>query len=172
MKAQLVEVSSCVPSQLSLEKGANYSQFGVKQISASNDVEAILVWLKGIRSPSTMRAYRKEIERFLLWCQRVAAKNFSDILLEDIHDYIAFMADPQPQEAWCGPRKSRASADWRPFEKPCEPASINQAIVILGGCFGFLVEAGYLQSNPCRLVKKQTALKAAERPKEQGRAVP
>ena len=38
-------------------------------ILATNDVEAIQVWVKQFKdTPTTLRAYQKEAERLLLWC--------------------------------------------------------------------------------------------------------
>ncbi|MBK7424559.1 MAG: hypothetical protein IPJ48_16570 [Propionivibrio sp.] len=38
-------------------------------LGASNDLEAVNAWLARYNdNPSTQRSYRKEVERFLLWC--------------------------------------------------------------------------------------------------------
>lgn len=54
--------------ELSGLNGTNRAATGVQQIAANNDVDAVRAWLAEFHdSPQTLRAYKKESERLLLW---------------------------------------------------------------------------------------------------------
>ncbi|MBE8181920.1 MAG: site-specific integrase [Candidatus Portiera sp.] len=123
--------------------------------SASNDHEAVMVWLKRFDStPNTQTSYRKEIERLYLWAIN-RGMALSDLKLEDLEEYKQFLSDPQPQEEWCGPAKARTEEDWRPFIGKLSAASRNQSLTILNTCFSFLTQMGYLKYNPLKLLFKR-----------------
>jgi site-specific recombinase XerD len=131
-----------------------------KQIAADNDAAAIQAWLREFHdSPQTLRNYRKEAERLLLWSLIEQEKPLSSLTREDMTAYQCFLADPQPAARWCGPRTSRDSADWRPFQGPLSENSRAQALSILGALFSFLVETGYLAGNPIGLIRKRLKAK-------------
>lgn len=135
--------------------GSNRNQANAQQIQANNDFEALSAWLRRYdTSPQTWRSYRKEIERLYTWCLQTRQKPFSSLTVEDIQDYLSFLANPTPYERWCGPRVSRNHPNWRPFERALSEASRKQAITIIGACFSFLVDAGYLSGNPIKLLSK------------------
>lgn len=74
-------------------------------------------WLQSLSN--TQRAYRKEVERFLLWAIVHKGKPLSSMTNEDCTEYRDFLADPQPRSRWCGERgRERWSLLWRPFEGP------------------------------------------------------
>lgn len=106
-------------------------------------------------SPHTLRNYRKEVERLLLWSLYELRKPLSSLMREDITRYQIFLEDPQPRDRWCGPRAPRHSAAWRPFEGPLGAGSRRQVLVILNSLFAYLVEAGYLAGNPISLVRRR-----------------
>lgn len=127
-----------------------------KQINAETDLDAVKAWLSEFHdSPNTFRNYRKEVERLLLWSLKELGKPLSSLMREDLARYEAFLADPQPRDRWCGPRVSRESAAWRPFEGPLTAASRRQVLVILNSMFSYLVAAGYLASNPIALIRRR-----------------
>lgn len=98
---------------------------------------------------NTQRAYRKEVERFLLWAVLQRSTALSSMTQEDCVAYRDFLADPQPREHWCGPRaRERWSPLWRPFEGPLSASAQRQAITALKCFYGFLVDQGYLMGNP------------------------
>jgi len=121
-----------------------------------NDLEAIQTWLSEFaNSPQTLRTYRKEAERLLLWSLIERCTAFSNLTRDDLRDYQAFMSDPQPAERWCAPRRSRQHPNWRPFEAPLTEQSVAQAITIINALFNYLVEAGYLAGNPLGLMRRR-----------------
>lgn len=127
--------------------GANRKE-GLSLLGAPSDLEAVKSWLASYTG-HTLRAYRREAERLLLWAAIERKKPLSGMTREDMLAYQAFLANPQPADRWCGPRSTpRNSPAWRPFEGPLSPSAQNQAISILSGLFDFLVGSGYLKGNP------------------------
>lgn len=136
----------------------------VCQLAAGNDLEAVQTWLAEFHdSPQTLRGYRKEAERLLLWALLERGKPLSSLTREDCILYEAFLADPQPRERWCGPKAPRFSARWRPFVGPLQPASRKLAMLIVNALFSYLVEAGYLAGNPLALARRRGRLQQNQR---------
>lgn len=117
-------------------------------IGARDDLQAIECYLAGFAGqPHTLRAYRRELERCLLWSVLVADKPLSSLLVDDCQAYVRFMASPDP--AFCGARAPRTSPRWRPFaERPMSPATQKQAVQILRAAFDYLARVRYLGGNP------------------------
>ena len=88
-----------VPIALDGRYGSNRaSAEQVKQIAADNDLQAIETWLSEFHeSPQTVRHYRKDAERLLLWALLEREKALSSLTREDCLAYEAFLANPQPQ---------------------------------------------------------------------------
>lgn len=127
-------------------RGFNRHQ-GFSLISASNDLQAIDCYLYKFRhQEKTERAYRKELERFLLWCIYERAKPMSSVLTDDCEAYKDFLASPKP--AWIGPKAKRLSPDWKPFAGIPSPASQRYAVQAIRSFFGWLVNVRYLAGNP------------------------
>ena len=139
------------------QQGSNRAPtFITKQIAANNDLDAIKTWLlEFMDSPQTQRSYRKEAERLLLWTLIEKQKAFSSLTRDDLRDYQQFLADPQPKERWCGPRKPRKNSQWRPFEGALSIDSVMQALSVINALLSYLVEAGYLSGNPLGLIRRQ-----------------
>ncbi|WP_404378009.1 tyrosine-type recombinase/integrase [Vreelandella aquamarina] len=124
-----------------------------QRITADNDHQAVMMWLAEYRdSPQTLKSYRREAERLLLWLASHDLK-LHDMNREALRQYEAFLADPQPQAVWVGPSKPRKHPEWRPFRRGLSPASRRQSLVILQGLFSWLVEAGWVGHNPFVLMR-------------------
>lgn len=136
-----------VPAELDGSQGAYRAPRQLCRISAANDYEAILTWIRvkhglspqeiaalkrrrGIdpQAPEgamewlsylshTQRAYRKEAERFMLWAIVQHRKPLSSMTHDDCEAYRRFLAAPTPAEQWCGPR---AREKWSPLWRPFE----------------------------------------------------
>lgn len=131
-------------------------------ISANSDTEAVLVWLAEYsQRPATLRSYRKESERFLLWLGS-RQQGLADVKREDVHDYRRFLAHPHPAAQWIGPAVPRNHPQWRPFTGPLSASSIEHALTILGGLYSYLNHAGHLNGNPFRLHKTQRQRRSVE----------
>ena len=157
-----------LPDHLDGRRGGNRAGPDVVcQLAAGNDLEAIQAWLAEFHdSPQTLRGYRKEAERLLLWSLLERGKPLSGLTREDCILYEAFLADPQPRERWCGPKVPRFSPRWRPFVGPLQPASRKLAMLIINALFSYLVEAGYLAGNPLALARRRGRLQQGPRPVE------
>ena len=145
-----------IPSDLAHQTGFNHRKEVPNLIGASSDMEAISNWLNLYAdSPHTFRSYHKEIERFYQWALIERQKAFSDLTVDDLMAYWRFMANPQPSSRWCGKAKTpRNHPAWRPFNGPLTDSSRSVALTIIGRCFGYLSDGGYLRGNPVRLMSK------------------
>lgn len=116
-------------------------------ISARNDYDAVQSYLFKFRGQDkTYRAYKKELERFLLWCLSERGKAMSSLLVDDCEAYKDFLANLP--ERWIGRRCSRTSIDWRPFAGQLSPESQRYAIQSVRALFAFLIQVRYLAGNP------------------------
>lgn len=120
-------------------------------ISARNDLEAIRAYLYRFRDrPKTERAYRKELERFLLWCVRERRIAMASIGTDECEAYKDFLS-ALPSD-WTGPRVARTSPRWRPFVGELLPDSQRYAVQALRSFFDWLVNVRYLGGNPWHTV--------------------
>ena len=127
-------------------------------IDANDDISAIKAWLVQFSDKkTTFDNYRKEVERLLMWAVNQHGKPVSSLMHEDLQVYKRFLLDPQPANKWImiGKKVARAHPDWRPFAGPLSPLSQKQAVSILNNMFSWLVNAGYLASNPFTLIKQR-----------------
>ena len=122
-------------------------------ISAANDLEAIECYLARYEGqPHTLRAYRRELERLVLWSVLIACKPISSLLVDECQAYVRFLA--MPAASFCGPRAPRTSRRWRPFsDQAMSPASQKQTVQILRAAFEYLARVRYLGGNPWLAVK-------------------
>ncbi|WP_342616735.1 site-specific integrase [Rhodoferax sp. GW822-FHT02A01] len=130
-------------------------------LGAKNDLEAVNAWLGRYKEkPSTLRSYRKEVERFLLWCAQELKKPLSSVTSPDCQTYREFLqAVPR---TWIEPAPmKRTDPGWRAFRAQPSAASQKQALVILQTLFAGLVDAGYLVANPFRSLMKSFNLPAS-----------
>lgn len=141
-----------LPAWLSGTDGANRAP-AFCFISARNDLEAINAYLNRYKGQGhTERAYRKELERFVLWCALVASKPMSSLLVDDCELYKHFLRAPLPE--FRGKRTVKTSKRWRPFAlEPMDAESQKYAVRVLRAMFDWLVKVRYLAGNPWTAVK-------------------
>lgn len=165
-----------VPEALDGRNGTYRRPQGQCLLSAHNDYEAVLAWLRAkpglpqeeiallrekrrdvstVPGPldwlqtlsHTQRAYRKEAERFLLWAILVRGKPLSSMTHEDCVAYRDFLVAPPAD--WCAPRsRERWTPIWRPFEGPLSDRARAYALGVLNNLYRFLVDQNYLMGNP------------------------
>jgi hypothetical protein len=121
-------------------------------VRARNDLEAVRAYLHQFRDqPKTLRAYTRELERFLLWGVCVQGRPLSSVLLEDCEAYKDFLKAPSP--TFVGPRAARNSRRWRPFASPSpSPETQKYAVRALRAAFTWLVDVRFLAGNPWKAV--------------------
>ena len=137
-----------------LNTGGVFRSHMVNTLEASDDLQAITRWLTRYdERASTARSYRKEVERFVLWCTTIQGKPVSSASALDCQAFRAFLS-AVPAE-WIHPVPvERNDPAWRPFRGQPAPASQKQALVIVQTLFEGLRDAGYLVANPMRSVMK------------------
>lgn len=151
-----------LPSALDGSNGANRARNGARQIAADTDVEAIRLWLAEYASSlHTLRSYRKEAVRLLVWATQGVGKPLSSLNREDLLAYEMFLARPSGE--WVDPALPRRGGGRRLFEGPLSPRSVRQAMGILSGLFGYLVAAGYFAGNPLALRRRRGESKSSRR---------
>jgi site-specific recombinase XerD len=131
-------------------------------LNATNDIEAVNSWLAYYQEkPSTQRSYRKEVERFMLWCAQELKKPLSSVTSPDCLKYREFLANVPLGWIHSVPVQ-RNDPMWRAFRGQPGPASQKQALVIIQTMFGALCDAGYLVANPMKALMKGFDLPASK----------
>jgi integrase/recombinase XerC len=144
-----------LPAALDGSLGTNRASGRHSQIAADSDVEAVRLWLaEYTASPHTLRSYRKEAVRLLLWATQALGKPLSSLTREDFLLYERFLAAPTGD--WADPDRPRKGSTRRLFEGPLSERSRHQALGILSGLMTYLVSAGYLAGNPLALRRGRT----------------
>ena len=154
-----------IPQALDGARGVNRGERSL--LSAHNDLAAMQAWLNKCKPGGhTLRSYRKEAERFVLWAIVEKGKPVSSLTVEDCIDYRDFLWDlgrvtPAEwskkfridQTRWLGTRGTpRWSEFWRPFEGPLTASSQKTALVIVQSLCQWLTDQHYLHGNPFKSV--------------------
>ncbi|WP_459906092.1 phage integrase family protein [Caballeronia sp. HLA56] len=133
-------------------------------IQASHDLDAVRAYLNRYRDqPKTLRAYTREVERFLLWAVVLRGKALSDLRVEDCEADKDFLKSPDPR--FVGERFARHSPRWRPFAATANgsavlsPESQRYAVRLLRSAFAWLVDVRYLGGNPWTAVNDPPAVR-------------
>ncbi len=149
---------------------------GNNALGARDDKHAIELWLAAkATNPNTLRSYRKNAERLLLWCYLERRVTFPELTVADCIHYRTWLHDlgrktPEewasagwrlPAEQWIGPRAAkRHSEAWRPFEGPLSPDSVVQDLLTVRSLFEFLLRGHILSLNPWDLIGKRLVARA------------
>jgi len=144
-----------VPEDVDGSNGAFRAPRKTCSLNADNDHQAVHAWLSLHETPSTLRAYRKEAERLTLWAVLERGVAMSSLTAEDAVAYRAFLR--RPSSRWIGPSLSRTSPEWRPFAGPLSPRSVAYALSVLGAIYRWLLEQGYVLTNPFAGIKVRGA---------------
>jgi integrase len=154
-----------VPHALSGADGENRSN-AFCYIQANHDLDAVRAYLNRYRDqPKTLRAYTKELERFLLWAVVLRGKALSDLKVDDCEAYKDFLKQPDPR--FVGERFARHSPRWRPFAATIDgsaslsPESQRYTVRALRSAFTWWVDVRYLAGNPWKAVNDPAVVKRA-----------
>ena len=157
-----------IPVELNGEQGSNRSP-EPSRIHATHDLEAINSWLAlKDDNAKTCQAYKKELERLLLWAVLERGKALSSLNTDDCRAYIKFLKGlSTADQHWVTlePANKRYGK-WKPFyyrarksghgqapdspERPqrvLSPKSINYAKTVIASCMEWLVKQNYLKHN-------------------------
>ena len=128
-------------------------------LNASNDYEAVQTWLASYLSAGkvhTFEAYRKEIERFYLWCLHEAHRPLSGVTLQEATAYQHFLTAIPSQYIYAKP-VVRGTPQWKPFKGQLTPQSQNYALLVLRIFYKAMRDAGYMSMNPFAALKSNAA---------------
>lgn len=142
-----------VPEQFDGSCGTFRAPASTSTLSATNDYEAINAWLGLHESPATLRGYRKEAERLILWAIVERGKAMSSLTIEDATAYRSFLRRPTPATRWVGPARPRFSGEWRPFSAGLSVRSTAYALSVLNAMYRWLIQQRYTVANPFAGVK-------------------
>jgi site-specific recombinase XerD len=148
-----------IPQNLNGAEGGNRAS-ATCRIQAANDLEAINSWLrvKGA-NPKTYQAYKKELERLILWAVIERGKALSSLNTDDCHAYIVFIKTLQADNSlWVSSiPTNKTHGHWKPFQFRASkktPAatvlssrSVNYAATVISSCMDWLVKQNYLTYN-------------------------
>ncbi|KPD14494.1 integrase, partial [Burkholderia sp. ST111] len=149
-----------LPHEVDGSTGAYRAPRATCTLDANNDYQAVQAWLSLHESAATLRAYRKEAERLILWAIVERGRALSSLTTEDAVAYRAFLRRPTPRERWVGPVRPRSAPDWRPFSGGLSARSAAYALSVLGALFRWLIEQRYLLANPFAGVKVRGSARA------------
>lgn len=134
------------------------------RVPANNDVEAIDVWLaSSVGKPGepghnaiTESTYRREAERWLMFCLFERRKALSSADPEDCRAYMSFLNSVPAH--WMSRRKAArldVAAGWTPFRGQPGLASRRLAVKVIHLMCNWLTAQRYLDSNPWSAVNRR-----------------
>lgn len=143
--------------------GSNRGNDSMKSLEATDDLSAIKAWLAArAGNPNTQGVYRKEAERFLLWCTVEKDIAMSSVGVTEASDYLRWLeelgrlSDKEwakrwkcPQHDWIGAKNTpREDRVWRPFNSALSHSSRKMSLTVVRQLFNFLKKTGYILYNP------------------------
>ncbi len=122
-------------------------------LNANNDLEAVQTWLAASsgRSKHTFLSYRREASRFLIFLHHNGAVVLSDVKVELVHEYFALLSNP-PQH-WIIDSNPEPLIT-QVLKGSLSAQSIAYARTVLSRLYRFLLDAGYVRTNPIALTFK------------------
>ncbi|MBO7173026.1 MAG: site-specific integrase [Burkholderiaceae bacterium] len=171
-----------LPLGLDGREGSNRAANHARSLEATDDLSAIRSWLLArANNVNTQGVYRKEAERFLLWCTQERQIALSSVGLEEASLYLRWLEQlgrlPEslwsqqwslPQHDWLGAKNTpRTDPQWRPFNAPLSHTSRKMALMTVRQLFNFLTKTGYIIHNPFdQITRKVPFLEGEGAPKE------
>ncbi|WP_446812221.1 tyrosine-type recombinase/integrase (plasmid) [Methylomonas sp. 2BW1-5-20] len=159
-----------IPIELNGEQGSNRST-ELCRIEANHDLAAIHSWLAlKDDNPKTYQAYKKELERLLLWAILERGRALSSLNTDDCRAYIQFLKNlTTADQRWVTQQPAnKHNGKWKPFyyrakktevsviddateNEQSQPVlsakSINYAKTVISSCMAWLVKQHYLKHN-------------------------
>ena len=138
-----------------LVAGGNRAPARAGGLTASSDQEAIDIWVRSrARSLATAKVYRREAVRFSLFCAVERRVALSGAGVEDCRAYLDFLSNIP--NSWISRRRAKPFAPgWAPFRGQLSTAAKKLSLTALQSMFSWLLNAGYLASNPWALVSRR-----------------
>lgn len=159
-RSGLAPLENLVVQDLLNGSNGTFRSPNANQLGARTDLDAIKIYLSSFVAAGkhkAFEAYRREIERFYLWCLNIAGTPLSSTTLAHAQKYQLFLQNIPPD--WINPRPiERANPSWRPFRGQLTPKNQNYALGVLKQFFRKLIENGYLTSSPFSSIQKTAAV--------------
>lgn len=147
-----------VPVQLDGSVGLYRTQTP-NHYGAKNDYEAVRIWLGTFLNAGKLRtfdAYRREIERFYLWCVLEAKVALSSVSLAHAMGYQAFLRSiPASYISTC--RVTRDDPHWRPWRGQLTERNQAYALGIVSQFYNDAMKNAYVTGNPFASLKSPTS---------------
>jgi len=125
---------------------------------ARNDYEAVRIWLSTFLNAAKLRtfeAYRREIERYYLWCMLEARVALSDAALPHALAYQAFLRNIPA--AYIGvERVTREDPRWRPWRGQLNERSQAYALGVVSQFYNDAIRNAYVTGNPFASLRTPT----------------
>ncbi|PHQ79949.1 MAG: integrase [Coxiella sp. (in: Bacteria)] len=147
------------------------------------DYQHALQFLHSYRgSEATFNSYRRDVERLLHWCWKIAKKPLNKIKRTDFEAYVEFCQSPPAP--WVGTKTVKrfkdkegqrcANPDWRPFVvsiskidfregSVCDPKkyvlsqkSMQAIFSVLGSFYNYLIQEEYIDWNPVAQIRQKS----------------
>ncbi len=143
--------------------GPNRGDSAMQSLEALDDLSAINAWINArAGNPNTQGVYRKEAERFLLWCTVEKDIAMSAVGVAEASDYLRWLEElgrldekvwakhwKCPQHNWIGTKNTpRDNENWRPFNGALSHTSRKMSVTVVRQLFNFLKKTGYIVYNP------------------------
>jgi len=148
-----------VPQEIDGSRGVFRAQ-APNHFGASTDMQAVNIWLATFLTAKKMRtfeAYRREVERFYIWCLQEARTALSSVSTAHAMRYQRFLAEI-PVTYIGNARVTREDPRWRPWRGPLTQKSQSYALTVIKVMMEALTNAGYLSGNPFALIKDSIAI--------------
>lgn len=133
-------------------------------------------------SLDTFNSYRREIERYLQWCQLIAKKSVVEIRREDFENFLSFCQDPP--ESWIALRVEKRfmmsgglripNPAWKPFVVKITKSAVKNGgspkrenyqlsekafkslFAIISSFYNFLIQEEVTNVNPVLLIRQKS----------------
>ncbi len=143
--------------------GPNRGDSARQSLEALDDRAAVNAWISArAGNPNTQGVYRKEAERFLLWCTVEKDIAMSAVGVTEASDYLRWLEElgrldekswakhwKCPQHDWIGAKNTpRDNENWRPFNGALSHTSRKMSVTVVRQLFNFLKKTGYIVYNP------------------------
>jgi integrase/recombinase XerD len=159
-----------VPPAAALE-GPAALQDETKLTDARTDAALLREYLQeaGLAAP-TLESYRRELGRFLVYCQLIIRKSLTELKVADLKGYAEFLRDPPSDWVSTVKHPRRLVGEdgsvvpnpaWRPFSGPLSDPSRRLAVTVVKGFMAFAHKTGYLKRDPGALVKNVKTRRSA-----------
>ena len=160
-----------------------YHDISVDTKNDQRDYFAAIAFLYSYKgSIATFNAYRREIERLMLWAWLIHKKNILALKRADLEEYLAFCQ--KPPKSWIGKKKVAhfidangkrvANLQWRPFvvtqskiatkegkelsvkNYQLADKSFREIFAVLSSFYNFLIQENVVEINPILQIRQKS----------------